>query len=454
MAAPGLIVAAPASGSGKTTITLSVLRALTRRGVAVKPAKVGPDYIDPAFHQAASGQACQNLDSWAMTPGTLAGLLGRLGAGGDLVLCEGVMGLFDGAAVDIRPQPGSTAALAALTGWPALLVVDARGQAESAGALLRGFAGYGENVSLGGVVFNNVGSGRHEALLRAAAAHAVPRLPVIGCLPRNAALTLPARHLGLVPAGEHPGLAAFLEQAADLVDRHLDLTALQALARPLSMGLTAAARPPLPPLGQRIAAARDQAFAFAYGHVLDGWRDAGTEISLFSPLADEGPGDGCDAVYLPGGYPELHAGQLAANLGFLGGVRRAAERGAAIWGECGGYMVLGEVLVDGDGAPHSMAGLLPVTTSFAAPRLHLGYRRAVIAASSPLGARGRTFRGHEFHYASLVDTRADGDPLFRLTDAAGDDLGAAGHVRGRTAGSFLHLIDGEDPPAVAGATDD
>lgn len=443
MAAPGLIIAAPASGSGKTILTLALLRALRRRGVAVAPAKVGPDYIDPAFHRAASGNSCTNLDSWAMAPETLSGLLGELGGRGELVLCEGVMGLFDGAAVDSRPQPGSTAALAALTGWPVLLVVDAKGQAESVGALLRGFAGYMPGVTLGGVILNNVSSVRHERLLRAAAAHGVPDVPVIGCMPRDEGLSLPGRHLGLVQAVEHPGLEKFLGHGADLVDSHLDLTLLRSLARRSPTCPTRpATRPALAPLGQRIAVARDEAFAFTYDNVLTGWRKAGSEIAFFSPLGNEGPGSGTDAVYLPGGYPELHAGALAANPVFLDGLRQAAARGGAIWGECGGYMVLGRGLVDKDGQGHAMAGLLPVTTSFAEPKLHLGYRRAVLAVDSSLGRAGERLRGHEFHYARLaVDGEAE--PLFELSDASGAALGTTGHVRGRVAGSFLHLIDRE-----------
>ena len=182
-----------------------------------------------------------------------------------------------------------------------------------------------------------------------------------------------------------------------------------------------------------------------YEWVLKGWRDAGAELAFFSPLADEAPGADRDAVYLPGGYPELHGGRLAANLNFLTGLREMAVLDVAMWGECGGYMVMGEALIDGDGVAHEMAGLLPVTTSFAKPRLHLGYRRAVVNRDCPLGPAGTRFRGHEFHYASLSTPAARGsDALFHLDNANGESLGPAGHVRGRIAGSFLHLIDQEE----------
>ena len=442
--ARGLIIAAPASGSGKTTVTLALLRHLRNRGTAVAAAKVGPDYIDPAFHAAAGGCTCRTLDSWAMRPETLAGQVAEAAESAELVICEGVMGLFDGAS-DGR---GSTADLAASTGWPVVLVVDARGMAASAAALVRGFRDHRGDIALAGVVFNRIGGPGHAKLLRVACAPL--GLPVIGCLPRDERLALPDRHLGLVQAGEHADLERFLEAAAALAGRHLDVDALVALARPTGLsdlrGLSSRglAEPPIPPLGQRIAVARDLAFGFAYPFVLEGWRRAGAELVFFSPLADEAPDAAADAVYLPGGYPELHAAGLAANSRFLEGLRAAAVRGALVYGECGGYMVLGRRLIDGAGAAHAMAGLLPVETSFAAPRLSLGYRVADLAVTGPLGARGRSFRGHEFHFARLTGAAPD-RPLFRCRDAAGEDRGAAGAVSGRVMGSFLHLVDRDGP---------
>ena len=201
--------------------------------------------------------------------------------------------------------------------------------------------------------------------------------------------------------------------------------------------------PPVPVLGQHIAVARDEAFAFAYPLTLDGWRRAGAELSTFSPLAGEAPATSADAVYLPGGYPELHAGRIAAARGFLDGLRAAADRGAMIYGECGGYMVLGERLIDADGVEHAMAGLLPVATTFAERGLTLGYRIARTLGDGPLGRDGARFRGHEFHYARVL--REDGDAaLFRCGDARGRDLGTAGRRVGTVAGSFVHLVDREE----------
>jgi cobyrinic acid a,c-diamide synthase len=437
--AAGLIVAAPASGSGKTVITLGLIRHLARSGTAVASAKAGPDYIDPAFHAAASGRPCFNLDPWAMRRETLAGIVRMLDADAEIIVCEGVMGLFDGATA----TAGSTADIAAAGGWPVILVVDAHAQAASAAAVVRGFAGHRSDVTVAGVIVNRIGSSRHADVVREACAATMPQVPVLGCLPRAVDLALPERHLGLIQATEHPDLPAFLGRAADLVRDHVDIPRLCRLARPWREdGAGAGAAAALPPLGQRIAIADDDAFAFRYPHVVDGWRRAGAELQFFSPLADQAPPAEADAVYLPGGYPELHAGRLAGNTVFLQGLRAAAGRGATVFGECGGYMVLGDGLIDGDGQRHAMAGLLPLETSFADRRLHLGYRRATLAVSGPLGAAGVRYRGHEFHYARTVRT-GPGPALFTCADATGTPLGPTGHSRNRVFASFVHLIDRE-----------
>ncbi len=439
--AAGLVIAAPASGSGKTIVTLALLRALRQRGLAVASAKVGPDYIDPAFHAAASGRPCLNLDGWAMRPATIAGHLGALADQAELILCEGVMGLFDGALVAEGQNAGSTADMAALLGWPVILLVDLKGQAASAAALVEGFRRHRSDIRIAGVLFNRVGSTNHRIMVERACRAACPDLALLGWLPTSPALALPDRHLGLVPAGETGHLESRLEAAAALIAQHVDLHRLIDLARPSGLA-PGAAQPPLAPLGRHIAVARDAAFAFAYPAVLDGWRQAGTTLSWFSPLADQAPDATADAVFLPGGYPELHGGRLAAADAFLGGLRAAAARGAWIYGECGGYMVLGDAIEDADGLSHRMAGLLPVTTSFAQRRLHLGYRRLCLAADTPLGQATASFRGHEFHYSSIT-AEAAGNPLFLVSDAAGRPAAAAGRIDGRVMGSFMHLVDAE-----------
>ena len=415
----GLIIAAPSSGSGKTTVTLALLRLLSQRGVAVRGAKSGPDYIDPKFHEAASGQVCPNLDAWAMGPERLC----RLAAGEGLLIIEGAMGLFDGAPPDGR---GAVADLARLMDLPVILVVDAGRMAGSVAPLVAGFAGFDPAVRVAGVIVNNVGSDRHEGMLRRALDPL--GLPVLAALRRNAALSQPSRHLGLRQAGEHPALEAFLDHAAQALAQTLDVDALLARAKPLP---AASAARRMPPPAQRIAVARDLAFAFAYPHMLDDWRAGGAEITPFSPLADEAVPE-ADFVYLPGGYPELYAGRLAANTRFLSSLRASQ---AQIYGECGGYMVLGTGLTDAEGERHAMAGLLSLETSFAARKLHLGYRQLSSLGGPFTGA----MMGHEFHYASTLE--ATGAPLWQARDAEGTALPDMGLRAGRVSGSFAHVID-------------
>jgi len=431
----GLIIAAPSSGSGKTVVTLGILAHLKSQGMRVASMKSGPDYIDPAFHARATGLACLNADSWAMRDETLMAAAATAGENADLVVCEGVMGLFDGASA----TEGSTADIAQTTGWPVVLVVDSRAQGASAAALVKGFDTYRDDVGIAGVIFNRVGSERHQRVIREAMAFAAPHIPVLGMIPMESGLELPSRHLGLIQAAEHHGLDALMAHAGNVIADHVDIDALKALAT----GWAAVGEvKPLLPLGQKIAVARDEAFAFAYPMVLQGWRNQGAEISLFSPLDDQAPAADADAVFLPGGYPELHAYRLSSAERFLSGLRDAAARGATVYGECGGYMVLGRGMQDADGTTHAMAGLLPLGTSFERRRLHLGYRRLVLIADTPLGAVHGRFRGHEFHYAS-VTSEGPGAHLFEAHDADGAKLGRMGQANRNVFGSFIHLIDRE-----------
>ncbi|PUB19333.1 cobyrinate a,c-diamide synthase [Yoonia sediminilitoris] len=414
------IIAAPASGSGKTTITLGLLRAVSRTQ-AVRAAKSGPDYIDPRFHEAACGQPCYNLDAWAMSVARIR----ALAAGSTPLIIEGAMGLFDGAPPDGK---GATADLARILGLPVILVVDASAMAQSIAPLVAGFAAFDPAVRIAGVILNRTGSDRHiEMLKRALAPNGIP---VLGAVPRQTALARPSRHLGLVQAGEMTDLEPFLDHAADVMSNHIDIARLLTLG-----GTVPSAAPPIttPPKYARIAVARDAAFAFTYAHDVAKWTDAGTEIRWFSPLADD-PVPEADQIFLPGGYPELHAAQLAQAQTFLNSLRNAAQT-TAIYGECGGYMILGETLTDADGIRHKMAGLLGLDTSFSSRKLHLGYRKLRYAQSD----KGDVLNGHEFHYATTV--RAEGMPLFKAQDAQGNRLPPMGLVEGRVSGSFAHVID-------------
>ena len=433
MSARGLVVAAPRSGSGKTMLTLGLLRTMHRRGVAVAGMKCGPDYIDPAFHAAATGRASANLDSWAMPPALMHSLAGTFAAGAEFVLCEGLMGLFDGVPAPAG-RSGSSADIAAALGWPVLLVLDVSGQSQSAGAVALGCATFDRRIQLAGVVLNRVGSERHRRLATGAIEQA--GLKVLGALPRTPDIALPERHLGLVQASEIQGLEAKLDRLADFVGAHLDLDRVMALARP---GRSVGSRTfPLHPPAQRIAIARDAAFSFIYPHLLEGWRAAGAEVTFFSPLADEAPPSDCDVCWLPGGYPELHGGTLAAATRFQAGVRRfAATR--PVHGECGGYMVLGNALIDATGVRHPMLGLLDLVTSFKERRMTLGYRQAVLMHDGPLGQKGVRVRGHEFHYATVTQSGCD-EPFAEITDAYGSAPVSAGARRGLASGSFFHAI--------------
>ena len=440
-----LIISAPRSGAGKTTVTLGLLAALRRRGVSVRAAKAGPDYIDPAFHTAATGAASVNLDSWAMRPALLDALAADAARDAELLVVEGAMGLFDG----VPGEPGRSGAAADLAArWrvPVLLVLDVAGQSQSAAAVVAGFASYDPAVRLAGVVLNRVGSERHRMLV----ADAIARLgvPVLGAIPRDASLVLPERHLGLVQAREHGDLAQRLARLADAIEKHCDLDAICAAAKTWMAGTDprVASRPGtamtekdvIAPPGQCIALASDAAFSFMYPHLLTGWRRAGAEIFPVSPLADAAPPDDCDVCWLPGGYPELHAGALAGAQRFRAGLARfAATR--PVHGECGGYMVLGAGLVDADGSRHAMTGLLGHATIFAQRKLHLGYRAARLLAACPIGAAGATVRGHEFHHASVIERGSDA-PLVDLRDAQGQAVAESGGRRGNVSGTFFHVI--------------
>ncbi len=344
------------------------------------------------------------------------------------------MGLFDGVATRGVTGTGATADVAEMMGWPVLLVLDPSGQAQTAAAIAAGLRDYRAGVRLAGVVLNRVASPRHEDLVRRALADV--GIAMFGALPRHAEISLPKRHLGLVQAEEQAEIGELIAAAARFVAKHVDLDAvLQSCSAwsPSSAPCDLAATPP----GQRIALARDAAFSFIYPHMLEAWHARGAEISTFSPLADEGPDASADVCWLPGGYPELHAGRLAANTRFRGALRAFAET-RPVHGECGGYMALGMALTDAEGGRHEMVGLLGLETSFAKRRMHLGYRLAELAAPMPGHNPGARLRGHEFHYSTIIaqpDT-----PLAVVRDATGTIVAETGSRRDDTTGTFFHMI--------------
>lgn len=428
----GLLISAPASGTGKTTLMLGLLRALVDRGLSVQPFKSGPDYIDPGFHAAASGRQSFNLDSWAMSEAVIGRMLGAA-EGADLVLAEGSMGLFDGVAQPGECGTGASAEIARMTGWPVILILDASGQAQSAAAVAQGFARFRPDVPFAGVVLNRVASPRHETLLRAGMKEA--GLTVLGVLPRRPDLEMPERHLGLVQAGEHGRIETLVSEAGRFIAAHVDIDAVIAAARGTHRP-AGAARALIPP-GQRIALAQDAAFSFAYPHLTKGWRAAGAEIIPFSPLRDEPPCPDADVCWLPGGYPELHAATLASAARFRQGLQRFAQ-GRPVHGECGGYMAMGKALIDKDGVRHEMAGLLGLVTSYEKRRMHLGYRHAKLHRDVIGLGHGAGLRGHEFHYSTILEQ--PDEPLAAVVDANRAEVPETGSVRGLAHGTFFHLI--------------
>ena len=432
-----IMIAAPRSGGGKTTATLGILSALRARNIEIQAAKTGPDYIDPAFHEVVTGRSSMNLDSWVMTPELLESMLARAAEGADLLVVESAMGLFDGllGPADARGAPSD---IAARFGIPVILVLDVSGQGQSAAAIAHGFATLDPALHVAGVILNQVASPRHLAMAREAILAA--GIPVLGAYMRDTTLKLPERHLGLVQAREQDTLKDLLVSLRERTEGSLDLDAVMAAAKPLNVqdhGCVA-----ISPPGQKIAVADDAAFSFLYGHVAQSWRNAGAELVPFSPLADQGPDEDCDVCWLPGGYPELHAEQLAASGHFQSRLVKFSET-RPVHGECGGFMALGEFLEDANGVTHKMVGLLGHGTSFAKRKMNLGYREAILATDCALGSKGSIFRGHEFHYARVIQAGAD-EPLATLRDGYGNDLGMAGGCRGLVSGSFFHVMARRD----------
>ncbi|MGB0843692.1 MAG: cobyrinate a,c-diamide synthase [Alphaproteobacteria bacterium] len=437
----GFLIAAPSSGQGKTLITFGLLKALRDKGLAPQPFKTGPDYIDPRFHERAANATCLNLDPWAMSPDRLHRLYGQNNKA-QIRVVEGVMGLFDGAEskgpepkeAESKGKNTSSAALAVELGLPVILVVDCKGMAQSLAALVHGFSTYNPHVNIAGLILNRVASPKHQRMLCADV-----KLPVFGCLPSVDGLKLESRHLGLKQAQELGNLDDIIDRASTWISTHIDLDQLVTLSDAKTQNQSPTNTNPIPPLGQHIAIASDTAFAFAYPHLLDDWRRQGAELSFFSPLENQAPDPTANAIYLPGGYPELYAEHLAANTVFLQGLQKAAAEQKWIYGECGGYMVLGQSLTDAKGVRHNMAGLLPVETSFANPKRQLGYRQFQLLQDTPIGKCGQVYRGHEFHFSSaLTNSKTN---LFSVTSATGETLGSLGHMQNTVFGSYLHLID-------------
>lgn len=449
----GIVIGGTGSGAGKTTVTLAVMAALARRGVKVAGFKVGPDFIDPAFHAVASGRVSRNLDGWILSPEANRKVYERGMAGAAIGIVEGVMGLFDGAGSGER---GSTGEIAKELGLPSVLVVDAKGASRSVAAVVSGFEQFDPDLRIAGVIFNRVGSDRHALLLSDVLLRHCRAVPA-GFLPRDERFALPERHLGLVQACEQE-LATLLDLLARQAEKTIDLDLLLKLADGSGSGLRAgetqdpaflreAANPPLKARRSltarlRLAVARDAAFSFYYQDNLDLLQEAGAEILFFSPLSDPHLPP-CDAIYLPGGYPELHAERLASNSSLRAEIRLAARAGLPIYAECGGLIYLCREIESGNKKRYPMVGLFPSTARMLPRRKALGYREVELAADGPLGPAGSRIRGHEYHYSEL-----DPPPTpsaYRVFPAGEGEGKPEGYRYKNVLASYVHLHFGSHP---------
>jgi cobyrinic acid a,c-diamide synthase len=425
---------------GKTTVTLGLLYALRRRGLAVQPFKVGPDFIDPGHHTQAAGRISRNLDGWMLSQEDNLALFRRHAAAAQVALVEGVMGLFDG--YDGLSEAGSTAQMAKWLGLPVLLVVDARAMARSAAALVHGFATFDPDLRMSGVVFNRIGGAAHLHYLEEALSQ-VPGVKCLGGLPRNQELAIPERHLGLTTAEDHPLEEQYLEHLADFLEAHLDLDGLLAALPVLALSQEEPVESAAPTV--RLGVARDRAFCFYYPENLELLAQFGAELVPFSPLSDRRLPDNLHGLYLGGGYPELYAEPLAANTGLMRDLAAEAAAGLPIYAECGGLMYLSQELQDLAGRSHAMAGLLPLKVHMLERLKALGYREITLAADGLLGPAGAKARGHEFHYSEIAEETGDLPRLYRLTARQGTAAPAEGYCLNNILASYIHLHFGSNP---------
>jgi cobyrinic acid a,c-diamide synthase len=447
----GIVIAGTHSGCGKTTISLGLMAALARRGLRVAPFKVGPDFIDPGHHARVAGKPSRNLDGWMLSRDYNRRTFFDAAWSADVAVVEGVMGLFDGC--DGRTEDGSTAQMAKWLGLPVLLVVDARSMARSAAALVQGFENFDPALRFAGVVFNRLGSPRHLGYLREALEGAV-RMPCRGGMLREEAIAIPERHLGLVTREDHPLDDPGIGRLADRIEERLDLDGLLAglpeIAGPATRRSEGSNRRAE---AARIGVARDNAFCFYYPDNLELLEACGARLLFFSPTQDAGPPPSLDGIYLGGGYPELFAGQLAANASMRRQIREHSAAGMPIYAECGGFMYLCSELQDHAGRTFPMSGCFPFKTRML-PRLKaLGYREVQLVCKTLIGERGAVLRGHEFHYSEMLTPPSESHPAYRIAGRDGMQKATEGHVARGTLGSYIHLHFGSAPQAAAAFVD-
>jgi cobyrinic acid a,c-diamide synthase len=439
-----IIIAAPQSGSGKTTVTIGLMECFKRRGLKVAPFKVGPDFIDPGYHRLVTGRCSLNLDAWICPPQVVRKIYSDHFADADIAIIEGVMGLFDG--ISGRSDDGSTAQIARLTGSTVILVIDAKGHARSAAALVKGFVEFDPDVKIGGIIFNNVASDNHARILREAIEANLPQIRVIGCIPRDSRLHIPSRHLGLLTVEENALPPAFLDHLVEVIRNSVDLGMLWAAAG--AGDFVESAAEPAPCSGDvRIAVAHDAAFCFIYETNRQLLAAAGAELVEFSPLADSSLPTGIAGIYLPGGYPEAYALELSGNSAMKEAVCNAIESGMPVYAECGGFIYLSAGIADTAGKPDPLrrfAGIFPVNTTMLEQRKALGYREISLREKCILGNKGDTARGHEFHYSQMAEVPPEFERLYQVSKGQ-RDLGTEGYRYKNCLASYVHLHFGSNP---------
>ena len=438
---PRLVIAGTSSGVGKTTATLAILAALRERGRRVQPFKVGPDFIDPSHHRAATGRPSRNLDGWMLGADLNRSIFIRAAADADISIIEGMMGLFDGSSP--VNEIGSTAELAKQLSVPVLLVVDGSAMARSAAAMVVGYTRFDPALHVAGVLFNHVQSEGHYQLLKAAVEQATDVVPV-GYLRSDPAMTIADRHLGLVMAMEQ-GDGQLYKRLAKAAVETLDLDCIEALAHSCDTLSETVSQPMMKSYGRtvRIGVAQDRAFCFYYPDNLEVLETAGAELVTFSPLIDHVLPD-VEMLYLGGGYPELNAAALAKNATLRAAVKRFAERGGVIYAECGGLMYLMESIRDFEGRSHEMVGIFPAEVVMQKHSLTLGYRLVECSRRCILGEVGNTARGHEFHYSTLV-AREPLQYACALSDSGGGSKGQDGLTRHNVLALYTHLHFASQP---------
>ena len=439
--AGAIVIAGVRSGVGKTTIATGIMGALTRRGSQVQPFKVGPDYIDPTYHQLACGVPSRNLDTWMLPHTTVVELFQRASARGDISVVEGVMGLFDGHSS--LSEEGSTAQLAKLLKAPVILVVDAAKVARSVAAEVLGYQQFDPDLNIAGVILNGVGGPRHMEFCQPQI-EATTGLPVVGYLPRKDALVQPERHLGLIPTVEGTVFQEWYDTLIAQVEETIDLDRLVRLAAAAYPPAVQSAIYPAEPKPKRavIAVARDKAFSFYYQDSLDLLEAWGAELVPFSPLEDEALPPGVGGVYIGGGFPEMFARELSENVTMRYSVLDAVERQVPVYAECGGLMYLGQTLSDLEGVQYPMVGAIPVVSSMVGRQLHLGYREIESCTDGPLLRRGQQVRGHEFHWSVIEQSPDTGQSVYRVTN---QDNRPEGFQIGSVWASYIHVHLGSDP---------